>query len=100
MPAFFYFVKKGVILVNYNMHAEYVFLKDFRAIVKFAEVVNKYDIEINVESSIYKLNAKSMLGLFSLDHSVPLKIVTQNEFPESLKRDLKGFMLKKDVLVS
>lgn len=76
------------------MYSEYVLLKDFNAIVKFVEVVSKYDIDINVESSIYRLDAKSMLGLFSLDHSVPLKIVTQRELPENLKKDLEGFMFQ------
>ena len=76
------------------MQSEYIFLKDFGSRVKFTEIVNRYSVDINVESSIYKLDAKSILGLFGLNLSKPLRIVTQQEFPESLIRELDCFIVK------
>ena len=76
------------------MQSEYILLKDFVSIIKFTEIVNRYSVEIWVESSVYKLNAKSILGLFGLNLSKPLKIVTKNEFPESLLRELDCFIIK------
>lgn len=81
------------------MQSVYIMLKDYRSIIKFSEIVNRYSVEIDVESSIYKLDAKSLLGLFGLNFSKPLKIVTKDEFPENLIRELDCFIVKNKCLV-
>ena len=44
-----------------------IVLRTFEAIVEFVKIVNKYPMDITVMCGLYELDAKSLLGLFSLN---------------------------------
>ena len=47
--------------------------------VDFARVCNKYSFDILLCKGSYEVDAKSILGLMSLDYSKPVKIVVEDE---------------------
>ena len=69
-----------------------IVLRTFEAIVKFVKIVNKYPIDIKVMCGMYELDAKSLLGLFSLNPNEPVCVTSdEGELPNSLKEELKCF---------
>ena len=41
---------------------------------EFVNIVNRYDFDIDLVSGRYAVDAKSIMGIFSLDLSKPLKV--------------------------
>ena len=49
-------------------------LNDFKRAKKFIETVNKFNSDIDVIRNRYIIDAKSTLGIFTIDLSEPVKI--------------------------
>ena len=45
----------------------------------FVDLVSRYDFDVDLVSDRYTVNAKSMLGIYSLDLSKPVKAVLHSE---------------------
>lgn len=59
----------------------------------FSGLINKFDGEFDLISDNYIIDAKSFMGIFSLDLKKPLKLeVTNVENIEDLEVSLKKFM--------
>lgn len=59
----------------------------------FSGLINKFDGEFDLISDNYVIDAKSFMGIFSLDLKKPLKLeVTNVENIEDLEVSLKKFM--------
>ncbi len=59
----------------------------------FSGLINKFDGEFDLISDNYVIDAKSLMGIFSLDLKKPLKLeVTNVENIEDLEVSLKKFM--------
>lgn len=59
----------------------------------FSGLINKFDGEFDLISDNYVIDAKSLMGIFSLDLKKPLKLeVTNVENIEDLEVLLKKFM--------
>ncbi|MBS5793434.1 MAG: HPr family phosphocarrier protein [Lachnospirales bacterium] len=59
----------------------------------FSGLINKFDGEFDLISDKYIIDAKSLMGIFSLDLKKPLKLeVTNVENIEDLEVSLKKFM--------
>lgn len=59
----------------------------------FSGLINKFDGEFDLISDKYIIDAKSLMGIFSLDLKNPLKLeVTNVENIEDLEVSLKKFM--------
>ena len=59
-----------------------VLLNTIERVKKFASITNVFKCDIDVEQSKYKVDGKSLMGLFSLDLTEPVvvKITSDNEF--------------------
>lgn len=57
---------------------------------EFVNIVTKYDFEIDLTSGRYVVDAKSIMGIFSLDLSKPIKVEVHSDdcgkFIEEVKR--------------
>jgi len=57
----------------------------------FVSIVQKYSYDIDLRSDRYVVDAKSILGIFSLDLSKPLNVEIHAEKCDDLLEDLKQF---------
>lgn len=61
-----------------------IMLKSINDVKDFVNCVNKYDFDVDLTSGRYVVDAKSIMGIFSLDLSKPIKVEVHVE-------DCKGF---------
>lgn len=66
-------------------------IKDVR---QFVDAVTKYDVEIDLSSGRYVVDAKSIMGIFSLDLLQPIGVTIHSDNCEDLLRDLDQFIIK------
>ena len=57
----------------------------------FVSIVQKYSYEIDLRSDRYVVDAKSILGIFSLDLSKPINVEIHSSECDDLLQDLKQF---------
>ena len=70
------------ITVNLRMSSD---VKDF------VNIANKYAYEMDLKSGRYTVDAKSLLGIFSLDLSKPITMEIYNDKCDDLIKELKPF---------
>ena len=56
------------------MYPFYVSLSSIEDVKKFVDAANHCDCEVDVLSGRYIINAKSIMGLFSIDLSAPIRV--------------------------
>ena len=56
------------------MVKENIMLSSIEAVKKFVSITTKYDFQINLTTDKYKIDAKSIMGVFSLDLSKPITL--------------------------
>lgn len=65
-------------LINGNMMKGgrwmYIKLNSIDKVAEFINEIEKYEESVNLVSGRYKVNAKSLMGIFSLDLSRPIKV--------------------------
>lgn len=65
-------------------------LKTINDVKDFVNIVNKYDFDVDLSTGRYVVDAKSIMGIFSLDLSKPIKVEIQandcGQFCEEIKR--------------
>ena len=59
---------------------------------QFVNVVSKVPYDVDMVSGRYTINAKSLLGIYSLDLNRPLQVVMYSDDCEDLKKELAEFM--------
>lgn len=73
------------------MYTETISLSSIDAVKKFVCIANEYDFTINLLSD--KIDAKSIMSVFSLDLSKPITVEIEEECPEKLKKEIQEFKL-------
>ena len=71
-----------------------VLLSSINDVKNFVNVVTKYDYEIDLTSGRYVVDAKSIMGIFSLDLTKPSKVEAHGEDCTELLTDLAPFIQK------
>lgn len=61
------------------MKSIYITLNSIEKVKQFVNTINTYDSEFDLSSGRYIIDAKSIMGIFSLDLSVPLRLDIHNE---------------------
>ncbi len=61
---------------------------------KFVEIVTGYDMDIDLASGRYTVDAKSIMGIFSLDLLKPIELTAYSEDTDKLFADLAQFIIK------
>ncbi|MDL2205912.1 HPr family phosphocarrier protein [Eubacteriales bacterium OttesenSCG-928-N13] len=67
-------------------------LKNPGEIKRFVEITSQYGEDLSLVHNRYVVDAKSILGIFSMDLSRPIDLVSDVE-NENLKNDLKDFVV-------
>lgn len=60
----------------------------------FVNIVNTCDFDIDLESGRYLVDAKSIMGIFSLDLSKPIKMHVYTENLTAFEQQIKNFIVE------
>lgn len=60
----------------------------------FVNIVNKYPYDIDLHSGRFMIDAKSLLGIFSLDLSKPLVLEIHSDKCDDLLAEISKFIVK------
>ncbi len=73
------------------MYTASILLSTIEAVKKFVTLTNSYNFPIQLATDKYKIDAKSIMGIFSLDLSKPLKIEVDSDDAGEFIRQLQQF---------
>ena len=68
-------------------------LSSIEDVRKFVDIVSKYDIDIDLSSGRYIVDAKSIMGIFSLDLLKPIKLTAHSDNTDELFAEIKHYMI-------
>ncbi len=68
-------------------------LKSINDVKDFVNFVNKYDFDVDLSSGRYIVDAKSIMGIFSLDLSKPIKVDVHSEDCDAFCNEIKNFLI-------
>ena len=93
--------ESGAMLCSKCMNYEPIFdtvkiwvsLNQIDDISKFVEMATKCRDDVVVRSGNFAVNAKSLMGLYSLDLSKPLKVEFYGDIPYEVKEGMKKFIV-------
>ena len=60
---------------------------------QFVNIVSGYDFDVDLRSGRFVVDAKSILGIFSLDLSKPVTLEIHDDNCDALLADLKPFII-------
>lgn len=69
-----------------------ILLSSINDVKNFVNTVSKYDFEIDLISGRYVVDAKSIMGIFSLDLSKPIALEIHNDDCDALIEEIKPFI--------
>ena len=70
-------------------------LKEINDVYKLVNILVGFDGDVDLESGKYKVDGKSILGIFSLDLRQPIKLTYEEEAgAASLRDQLKDFIVE------
>lgn len=69
-----------------------LFFKTLEDVKKFVNLAMLKDYELDLVSGKYVVNAKSIMGIFSLDLTKPVSLIAQNEGDDQLENEIKEFI--------
>ncbi|MBE7027936.1 MAG: HPr family phosphocarrier protein [Ruminococcaceae bacterium] len=69
-----------------------IMLGSINDVKNFVNIVTKYDFDVDLTSGRYVVDAKSIMGIFSLDLSKPITVDVHNENADKLMEELKPFI--------
>lgn len=72
---------------------EFKTIQDVQSFVKF---VSKFSDEYYLNSGRYIINAKSIMGIYSLDLSKPIRLVSTKENNDEISKDFNKQNFKKE----
>lgn len=76
------------------MQAVTISLTQTSQVQNFVNLVNQFPFDVDIVSGRYTVNAKSILGVYSLDLSSPLQVLIYSDDCGELKNALKTFSEK------
>ena len=62
----------------------------------FVSLVNRYPFDMDLRSGRYVVDAKSILGIFSIDLSRPIRLDIYSDDCDDLLKELEGYLIKED----
>lgn len=75
------------------MKACSIALNTINDVKKFVNIVCKYDFDVDLISGRYAIDAKSIMGIFSLDLSKPIKLEAHSDDCEAFFDEIKSFIV-------
>ena len=76
-------------MVNYETKIQLNAINDVK---EFVNTVMRFNYDIDLVSGRYAIDAKSIMGIFSLDLSKPIELVAHTEDPDELVKAISKFI--------
>lgn len=70
-----------------------IYLKSITEVKEFVRIVNDYPFDVDLSSGRYTVDAKSIMGIFSLDLALPITVEIQSDEAQSLIQQLTPFLM-------
>lgn len=70
-----------------------ILLKSINDVKDFVNIVNKYDFDVDLTSGRYVVDAKSIMGIFSLDLSKPIKVELHGGDSDKFCEEIKNYIV-------
>ena len=71
-----------------------VSLQAINDVKDFVNIVMRYDFDIDLVSGRYAVDAKSIMGIFSLDLSKPIELNAHTDDADDFLKDIDRFIVK------
>ena len=71
-----------------------VYLKSINDVKEFVRIVNSFDYDVDLVSGRYIVDAKSIMGIFSLDLAKPIEVSIHQDNFADLKEKLVQFIVE------
>ena len=71
-----------------------VSLQAINDVKEFVNIVMRYDFDIDLVSGRYAVDAKSIMGIFSLDLSKPIDLDAHTDDADKFLKDIDKFIIK------
>ena len=71
-----------------------VSLQAINDVKEFVNIVMKYDFDIDLVSGRYAVDAKSIMGIFSLDLSKPIQLNAHTDDAEEFLKEIDKYIVK------
>ena len=71
-----------------------VSLQAINDVKEFVNIVMRYDFDIDLVSGRYAVDAKSIMGIFSLDLSKPIELDAHTDDADKFLKDIDKFLIK------
>ena len=75
------------------MKEVYIKLQTINDVRKLVSVVEKYPLSVDLSEGRYLVDAKSLMGIFSLDLLQPIKLIAEKDDPQ-LFEELKDIIVE------
>ena len=62
----------------------------------FVNIVNRYSYDVDLRAGRHVVDAKSILGIFSIDLSRPIRLDIYSDDCDDLLKALEGYIIKED----
>lgn len=69
-------------------------LESITDVKKFVNIVSLYDFDVDLASGRYAVDAKSIMGIFSLDLSKPIELKAHTDEPGDFAKDIEKYIVK------
>lgn len=69
-----------------------ILLSSINDVKNFVNIVNRYDFDVDLTSGRYVVDAKSIMGIFSLDLSKPIKVEVHSDNADEFIAELKPYI--------
>jgi len=70
-----------------------IMLKSINDVKDFVNIVNKYEYDVDLTSGRYVIDAKSIMGIFSLDLSKPIIVNIHSDSGDTLLNEMNRFVV-------
>lgn len=68
-------------------------IKSINDVKDFVNIVSKYDFDVDLTSGRYVVDAKSIMGIFSLNLSKPIKVEVHSDDCDKFIEELNRFIV-------
>lgn len=74
------------------MKSTVIKLETINDVKNFVNIVSKHEFDVDLVSGRYAVDAKSIMGIFSLDLAKPIKVEIYSDNCEQFMDEIKGFI--------
>jgi len=84
--------KKNIKKEKIKMKTFNIMLSSINDVKNFVNIVNKYNFDVDLTSGRYVVDAKSIMGIFSLDLSKPIKVDVHSDEGDAFIAEMAPFI--------